>query len=185
VEDGEFVGVGDDLRTTEFSDELARSDDCWGPGGPYRGQAHGVQRGPRVDVHRARRRGGRTRRRRTKDRRRAGTRNEQPQRTPCSRNDATRLRDRHNTPRTFDTANFSWGLCPQTPTFSRFALGFEHRCAMRRTFSKFFPSFTSKNTRPPARNRPPEGRSQRTKLGEFLHFFSKKFHLDSFRKKKF
>ena len=147
---------------------------------PLRVGADGVQKTRRDDVAIVLVGGERTRRRRTEDERQTRRRTD----THGTMQTQRRFRERHYEPQTFDTANFSWGLCPQTPIFSRFALGFKHVTLSHAHIQRFFPSFTSKNTRPPARNRPPERCRERTTLGEFLQFFTKKKFCGLFPRKK-
>ena len=115
---------------------------------PLRVGADGVQRGPEMPTLSFSGRG----RRRANERTHAAT-HERP--AGATRRTVTRQR-RYGTPTTqrrpttFDTANFSWGLCPQTPTFSRFALGFEHRGALPPALPTFFPEFYVEK-HPPAR----------------------------------
>ena len=91
------------------------------------------------------------------------------------------LRERHNTD--VRHGELFLGAMPPNPHILALRARFRTRDAVTRTFYTFFQSFMSKNTRPPARNRPPERRCQWMKLGKFLHFFPKKISSGLFRKK--
>ena len=77
------------------------------------------------------------------------------------------------------------GAVPPNPHILALRARFRTRDAVTRTFPTFFPSFTSKNTRPPARNRPPEGRRQCTTFGQFTHFFPEKNFIWTLSEKNF
>ena len=93
------------------------------------------------------------------------------------------LRERHNTD--VRHGELFLGAVPPNPHILALRARFRTRDAVTRTFPTFFQSFTSKNTRPPARNRPPEGRRQCTTFGQFTHFFQKKISSGLFPKKNF